>query len=61
MVNVRGFFDPLIELLENSVRERFMDERHLSMWSVVDRVEDVLAAFKNAPDWNEDALGFAAL
>ena len=35
LVNTRGFFDPLIELLARAVEERFMDQRHLLMWQVV--------------------------
>jgi len=31
------------------------------MWQVVDRVEDVISAMKNAPDWSPDARGFATL
>ena len=49
MVNVGNFFDPLVELLERSIRERFMDDSHRTMWSVVDRPEDVLGAIQEAP------------
>src|ERR1017187_8754786 len=34
LVNVNGFFDPCIELLNRCVEERFMDEKHRAMWSV---------------------------
>jgi uncharacterized protein (TIGR00730 family) len=54
LVNVRGFWDPAVELLERSVRERFMDERHRDMWSVVDAPEDVLDAIRDAPAWDAD-------
>src|SRR5262245_58774079 len=33
LVNVRGFFDPLLEILRRCIDERFMDERHGSMWT----------------------------
>ncbi len=61
LVNTRGFFNPLLELLERSIRERFMDPRHGSMWVVVERPEDVLAAIAGAPPWDADARRFAAL
>ena len=44
LVNIRRFFDPCIELLERCIRERFMDQRHRAMWSVVEKPEDVFAA-----------------
>jgi uncharacterized protein (TIGR00730 family) len=61
LVNLRGYFDPLLQMLERSVEERFMDRRHLEMWSVVREVERVLPAIVEAPDWSEDARRFAAV
>lgn len=46
MVNVANFFDPLVELLERAIGERFMDPHHRSMWRVVDGAEDVLEAIR---------------
>ena len=36
IVNVRGFYDPLRDLLDGAIAERFMDERHRQMWAFVD-------------------------
>ncbi len=60
-MNTRNFFAPLIELLENAVAERFMDERHLLMWDVVSSPEEVPAALEAAAPWSADARKFAAL
>lgn len=38
LVNVNGFYGPLIKQLQKCIDEKFMDERHLKMWSAVDRV-----------------------
>lgn len=59
IVNVRGFYDPLRELLDRAIAERFMDERHRAMWTFVDSPEDVLAAIRAAPEWSADARAFA--
>jgi uncharacterized protein (TIGR00730 family) len=59
IVNVRGFFDPCISLLERCVEERFMDERHRSMWTVVEKPEDVVQALQNAPEWHAQNRSFA--
>ncbi|MCP4590734.1 MAG: TIGR00730 family Rossman fold protein, partial [bacterium] len=60
LVNVCGYFDPLIQLFENAISERFMDARHRTMWSVVDSADDVLSAIETAPDWSAEARSFAA-
>ena len=44
LVNTRGFYNPLIQLLLHAVAERFMGEQHGTMWKVVDGPEEVLAA-----------------
>lgn len=61
LVNTRGFFDPCIELLNRCVTERFMNRRHLDMWQVVDRPEEVLEAIRRSPDWSPHARSFAAV
>jgi uncharacterized protein (TIGR00730 family) len=61
MVNTRGFFKPLIELLNHSIEERFMAQRHAEMWQIVEQPEDVPAALKRARGWTSVARSFAAL
>ncbi len=61
LVNTRDYFAPLLELLAAAVRERFMDQRHLSMWQVVATPDDVIAALARAPAWSATARAFAAL
>jgi uncharacterized protein (TIGR00730 family) len=61
LVNTRGFFAPLLALLEHAVQEHFMDTRHLQMWQVVERPEEVPEALAGAPAWSAEARRFAAL
>ncbi len=61
LVNTRSFFDPLLDLLSRAVKERFMDERHLSMWQVVSEPEHVPQAIDAAPAWTAAARTFAAV
>ncbi len=61
LVNTRGFFTPLLELLSRAIDERFMDPRHHLMWQVVDTPEKVPAALAEAPAWTPQARSFAAL
>lgn len=60
LVNTRGYFNPLLAVLEKCVEERFMNERHREMWTVVERVDLVLEAIRTAPPWDENARSFAA-
>ncbi len=61
LVNTRGFFSPLLELLGRAVDEHFMDRRHLLMWQVVAMPEEVPAALATAPAWSAQARSFAAV
>jgi hypothetical protein len=61
LVNTRGFYNPLLELLRRCIDERFMDERHGAMWQLVERAEDVLRAIRTAPSWSHEARQFAIL
>ena len=61
IVNQDSFYDSLISLFERSVKECFMDERHLKIFSVVRNVSEVLEAIHNAPRWDKDAIQFATM
>lgn len=60
LVNTRGFFEPLLELLSRAVAERFMDERHALMWQVVAQPEEVPDALERAPAWTAESRSFAS-
>jgi uncharacterized protein (TIGR00730 family) len=59
IVNVNGFYDPLADLLARSIAERFMDQKHAAMWSVVGQPEEVAGALRSAPAWSANARAFA--
>jgi uncharacterized protein (TIGR00730 family) len=61
LINTRGFFDPLLEVLRRAVAEHFMDTRHLSMWQVVASPDEIPQALASAPGWSAEARSFAAL
>jgi uncharacterized protein (TIGR00730 family) len=61
IVNTKGFFNHLIKLLEHSISEKFMSEKHGTMWSVINNVEDVIPAIKSAPVWSNEAKSFAVV
>jgi uncharacterized protein (TIGR00730 family) len=61
LVNIRSYYDPLLEMLRRAIDERFMDPRHDQMWRVAQSVEEVLPAIQASPAWSPDARRFAAL
>lgn len=61
IVNIRNYYEHAIALLEQAVRERFMNEKHLEMWSVAGDVEEVLDKIKNAAPWSAEDRQFAAV
>ena len=61
LVNSGGYYDPLIAMFQRAVDQRFMDQRHMQLWTVVSNVDDVLHAIENAPAWSEDARRFATV
>jgi uncharacterized protein (TIGR00730 family) len=61
LVNTRGFFTPLLHVLDRAVEEHFMDPRHLTMWQVVDTADEVPGALRQAPGWSPEARSFAAV
>ena len=61
ILNTRGFYKPLKEMLETCVAEKYMHERHLQIWTFVDEPDAVIEALKNPPAWSSEAIKFAAL
>jgi len=61
IVNTDGFYNPLIELFDRMIQENFLREEHRNIWTVVNTAEEILDAIKTAPEWNEEAIKFAAV
>lgn len=61
IVNTNDYYRPCIELLEKSIAERFMDQRHREMWTVVSNANEVLDAIRRAPQWPSHSRDFAVI
>lgn len=61
LLNISGFFNSLLNMLEYCIKERFMDERHRAMWKAIEEVEQVMAAIQDAPGWSSESRHFAAI
>jgi len=47
IVNIDGYFQPLIDMLNKAIKENFLKEEFSNLWTVVDKVEDVLNEIEN--------------
>lgn len=61
ILNTQSYYQPLRQLLEQCIGERFMDSRHAQMWTFVNEPEEVPQAISAAAPWSEDCRNFAAL
>ena len=61
IVNLNGFYDPLVEMLHRAVEQNFMRDIHRDIWIVVDKVEQVIPAILNAPSWDISVRKLAAI
>jgi uncharacterized protein (TIGR00730 family) len=61
ILNMDGYYNPLIAMLQHAVEEKFMRDVHKNMWEVVETPEEVLAAIEGSADWSSNARSFAAI
>ena len=62
ILNTDGYYDPMIEMLQRAIEEKFMRQKHQNMWMVVQNPEEVIPAILNSEDWGEtNARSFAAI
>lgn len=61
IVNVNGYYDPLIEMLHRAIDEQFMRDLHKDIWQVVTTADEVLPAILNAPAWDKSVRKLAAI
>jgi uncharacterized protein (TIGR00730 family) len=46
ILNTEGYYDPLKEMLERSIQEKFMTAEHGKIWTFVNLPEEVIPALK---------------
>lgn len=61
IANLKGFYDPCVAMLDRCVKENFMHEKHLRIWTVVDTIDDIIPALNNNLGWDQNARDFAVL
>ncbi|MCU4162449.1 TIGR00730 family Rossman fold protein [Carboxylicivirga caseinilyticus] len=61
LVNTNNYFDALVDFLHKMIDEKFMRPEHGELWHVVNSVKEIPDALKSIPDWDKDAIRFAAV
>ena len=61
IVNANGFYDPLLEMLDKAIDEKFMRPDHKHLWSVAEQVNQVIDLLRNTPVWNPAIGKFATV
>lgn len=62
LVNTGGYYDGLIEFLDHSVRQRFMNRTHLELLQTVSHPDQVVEAMRAAVSWSpREALETASV
>lgn len=59
ILNTSGYYDPLRQMLERSVTENFMHDKHLELWQFVSFPHQVVPALKASNEWDGNAINFA--
>lgn len=61
LLNVDGYFDPLLAMLQRAVDEHFMRAEHSAIWTVASTPSEALEQIQTTPLWDESIRKFAAI
>lgn len=61
VLNVDGYFNSLLQQMEQAACERFMRREHLTIWRVAHTPEEALQLALSTPLWNSSIRRFAAI
>ncbi len=61
VLNVNGYFDPLLQMLDRAIEENFMRTQHGDIWKVANTPAEALELVRNTPVWDSSIRKFAAI
>ena len=61
ILKVKGYFDPLLAMLQRAVEENFMRTQHGSIWHVAKTVREAVELVHTVPLWDVSIRKFAAI
>lgn len=61
ILNVEGYFTPLIQMLERAIDQHFMRHEHRALWQVANTPEEAVELLFTTPLWDKNLRKLAAL
>lgn len=61
ILNLGGYFDPLLEMFRRAVDEHFMRPIHTRMWSVAQSADEAVELILSLPEWDRGVRRWAAI
>ena len=61
ILNINGFYDPLLEMLERAIEGNFMRPEHKKIWEVATTPQEAIDFLYATPLWNKEIRKFAAI
>lgn len=61
ILNINGFFSPLLEMLEKAIDENFMRRQHGDIWKVAQTPQEAVDLLYSTPVWDVSIRKFAAI
>ncbi len=61
ILNIRGYYDPLLQQLQRGIDEHFMGERHAAIWRVAETPAEAIDLVLSTPLWDPNVCKFAAI
>lgn len=59
ILNLDGYYNDLLNMLEKAIEEGFLGKRHREIWTVITDPSKVIEAIQNSVPWSKDAINFA--
>ncbi|MBP3669217.1 MAG: TIGR00730 family Rossman fold protein [Bacteroides sp.] len=61
ILNIEGYYDPLIAMLQNAINGNFMRKEHEAIWQVATTAEEAVECLYHAPAWSREIRKIAAI
>ena len=61
VLNVEGYFNPLLEMLHKAIDENFMRPEHGNIWVVAETPEEAVQLLYDTPVWSKEIRKIAAI
>ncbi len=58
VLNTNGYYNPLIEMLQNAIDNHFMRDIHSKLWYTANSPQEAIEAVLNLPEWDNKLTKF---